>query len=301
MIKKICKTLAVAGVLSLPALAGEQQDWQFSFGVSYRAFDDVDLDTFSFRNSGTLDPAVGPLGIQGFTDATFAAIAAPQAFSVSHVQFSGEDGDVSGSDSFAPVITAEKIYSQKEGVTYSLIANLQYYMMDVSGDGNSIDAVNYSYIALPAPAGIAPAPLGGPFAGLAAGDSVSASVDFEMDLLVLDLGVKASKMFGEKCNGYISGGPTLNLSMIDTSVSESASWTPVTAADTGSYSSSADDDETGLNVGLYAAVGTKMAISETVRCTAEIRYDIVAGTPGTDQAELDLDSFSAQLKLIWDF
>ncbi len=285
---------------------GYENQWRLSVGTSYRGFDEVEFESTNFGNSGNVTPANGPLGIQGFTDATFAGILPPfTAFNTDHAVYNGSDSAIDPEDRWAPVVGLERHLHYLCGWNYNLVINLQYYNVDMSAASTNFTAVNYTHLALPAPGGIIPAPTGGPFNGFQAGTTAIADNEFKMDLLVLDLGIKASRqIINEKMHCSIAGGPSLNFADFKTSRTLSATWTsdPAIPGDTGEASYTEDDDDTNLRVGAYLSMGVQYDLTDRWSVGAEGRYDkLFGGNPGTDLAEIDLDGFSGQLKVFYRF
>ncbi|OGV62859.1 MAG: hypothetical protein A3K19_26125 [Lentisphaerae bacterium RIFOXYB12_FULL_65_16] len=297
MAAKLGLGLVAASIVSLTAMA-EDGGWRLSLGASYRCFDDVEFHNFAFRNYGNTDPANGPLGVQGYTDASFSGLI-PVVFNSDHMSFTGANEDLDDTaDSLAPVIGIEKALWVRDALTLSVVSNLQYYQLDAGGtDTGSLAAAWYQHMWLPGGAGIIPAPVSGPFDGLSSDSSASVKNDMDMDLFVLDLGAKASVSVCEWFGFYGAVGPTLNFSDLETSQTESAQWNKATGPGTDSYSVKHTDDDQSITLGGYAAVGLQFAVTDSVGIAAEYRYDIATDDVSTSQASVDLDGSSAQLKL----
>lgn len=293
--------------LSMAALA-QQDGWQLKLGVSYRSFGDVDFSGFELRNFGIIDPADGNLGIQDYSNETFADIDEPAVFGTDHARYPGGDSSVSSSDSWAPVLGVERVVGARNGWVFSVVANLQYFNVDVSGgasadsdDAGNFETFRYMHQAVPPPGGISPDPLAGPFDGLSDGTSVAVTADFEMDLFVLDLGVKAAYPFDHGLSIFGAVGPTLSICLIDTERTESAEWNDFTNVRR-EYSNREKNDTTAVRIGAYASIGASLRLGERLAVAAEARYDEVFGSdPGTSIAKIDLSGASGIVKLMLSF
>jgi len=297
MAAKLGLGLVAASIVSLTAMA-EDGGWRLSLGASYRCFDDVEFHNFAFRNYGNTDPARGPLGVQGYTNASFSG-PDPVVFNADHIRYTGTSADLDDTaDAMAPVLGIEKALWVRDALTLSVASNLQYYQLDGGGaDSESFSAGWYQHTWLPGGAGIIPTPVSGPFTELSSGTSASVRNDMELDLFVLDLGVKAAFAVCRWFGGYGAFGPSLNFSDLETSQRESAQWNKVGAPGTDSYTLKHTDDDQSLTVGGYAAFGLQFAVTDRIGIAAEYRYDIATDDVSTSQASVDLDGSSAQVKL----
>ena len=291
-------SLVAAGMF--PAVA-DAEGWQVTLGGSYRSFDAVDFNAFNFRNYGNLDGSLGrPLGAQNYSTATFAVVA-PGPFSADHIRYLGGSENIDGA--LAPVIGFEKVIGAQNALSFSWVANGQYYQLgETMSDEQSFTVQNYQHMA-PFLNVIVPAPIAGPFAGFSAGTAASVRNQFDLDLLVLDLGAKADCTLGKRFGMYGAVGPTLNFSDMKTSQQEAATWNPIplVAADTGSYQQTHNDDRQAVTVGGYVALGVQFQLTKTLELAVEYRYDAATNDVSTDLASVDLTGSSAQLKLSFQF
>jgi len=306
---KCVKRLAcvVAGCVSL--VTGAEDGWRLSLGTSYRDFDRIDFKPFPLRNFSHVDPAAGAVGIQGYVNATFqdGSPNVPAAFTADRVQFPGLD---SSAESWAPALGVEKTLCTRGSFVFGFVGNLQYHRVKADDSAGATQAApgefaawNQNYNVL---AGIIILPPPGPYytnVGLVdARTSLMVENELELDLYVLDLGLKAAYWPKPAFNFYGAAGPSLTLSDLETEQVESGSWFPIPSTnDGGAYRESRSDSELKLILGGYVALGTEYRITECLGIAAEYRYDLTAEDAETAHAELDLESGSGQVRLIYSF
>jgi len=311
---RLACTVAVLAAMPLLTVA-QESGWRMGVGASYRDFGDVDFESFTSPNYDNTDPAAGPLGLQGYTigGLVAAGVVIPDfptevPFNADHASFVGGDGSVGSSDSWAPVITFEQVPNAEDGIAVTLVSNLQFYQVDVDTDNDpaALDIHNYQHKAtrIGTVPTIAPNPSSGENAGPSTGTNVTVESDFEMDLFVIDVGLKASM---DVCSGfsiYGAVGPTLNIADIETAQSlEATFFGPANLpGNPGNMRAEEDDDELDFAIGGYISLGGVIQIDERWAIGAEARYDALFGSdPGTSQAEIELDGLSGQLKVLFSF
>jgi len=127
--------------------------------------------------------------------------------------------------------------------------------------------------------------------------------NLEADLYVLDLGLKATFCPDSAFNLYAAAGPTLTLSDMHTYQRERVAWTPLPppANDPGRYAANDRDSETRILLGAYAAIGLQYRISARLTVSAEFRFDVVADSPETRHAEVDLQGGSGVISCLYSF
>jgi opacity protein-like surface antigen len=182
--------------------------------------------------------------------------------------------DVESIDCFGPVISLEFGVWQKEAITLSVIGDFQYYCLDNSRRINGSTTETHSYT-----------PVGehssfGSVIGdiYTFGDSFKAKVD--MDLYILDLGLKADYAFSESFELFASFGPS------------------VAFVDTESKVNDRHDSDEDFIFGLYANVGMAYWFSEKIGISCEIRYDTAFEKVETKDIKQELDGFGGALKLL---
>lgn len=310
--------------LSLTASAG---DWSVSVGASYRSFDSVSFHSLALPNYNSENE---PVGVQGYTIAGLGAVLLPVnpnafdlpgfPFKADFATFNGSHDRVDSSDRWAPVIGVEKALPAflTERLSLSLVGNFQYYNVGLSQtltadstNNGHFTTYNESFTVVdfdgPPPAGLLP-PVFTPgvnphLPGLTDGTSVYVKNRFDMDLFVLDFGIKAATKF-DRCPValYAAVGPTLNIASVDSSQTQGATWnSAVDGTPTSSVPRKRSESELDFLPGIYGAVGISYKITQHIGIAAEYRYDEVFEDAGTSQAQLGLSGQSGQIKLIYEF
>lgn len=305
----------LSGLVALP-LTVTAGDWRVSLGGSYRGFDSVDFSATALRNYGDTNRPLGPLGMQERDPQTLFPGAPPPnllPIPADFARFTGSSESVSSSDGFAPVVGFELALpaAGTERLCLSLVGSFQYYNVEVSenntgswASAGSFDAYHHKYGWLAAGGGVFTPP-GLRTPGLSTGTSVFLRNEFDMDLFVLDLGIKAACKIGDKVpiEIYVALGPSLSIADVDTAQTENATWNPVAnSTDPGAnVPQTRTDSNVDLQPGLYGVVGVSWKFTSHMGLAAEYRYDQVFGDVGTDQGELDLSGSSGQIKLFYEF
>ena len=188
---------------------------------------------------------------------------------------SGTSGkmDVETIDNFGPVLSLEYGIWQKDAITLSLIGEFQYYWLNNSRHVNGLSTETHSYTSVNHPEfGPTPSEV------YTFGDRFKAKVD--MDLYILDLGLKGSYDFSESFGIFAAVGPTL------------------TFADTESKVDGRHDSDEDFIFGLYAGLGATYWFNEKVGLSCEVRYDAAFEKVETKDIKQDLDGFGGALKLL---
>ncbi|OPZ26995.1 MAG: hypothetical protein BWZ02_01809 [Lentisphaerae bacterium ADurb.BinA184] len=306
MKKHLAKFLAVS-VLSIVSVAwaAEGQAWRLGLGVSYRDFDDISIEATAIGDSDNTDPAAGPIGLQGYENGEFPAYVG--ALSVDYAQFLGGDADSDTIDQFSPVLTFEMpFWYPSECVEVGFVSNFQFWMLDADADV-AASAVNPGPFATwfedrTAAPGFIISPATGGGAGLLPGTTLTGTGDIEFDLYELDLGVKVAWILGSRFSVHAAAGPTINYSEVEYEASYTATWTPLLGtADPGTDTDSFEDDDDKFSIGAYAAVGVGFNLTDRLSLAVEGRYDWLSDVAELDGIEVDLDSFSGLIKLLYMF
>ena len=293
------------GIAAFVCTQAYAEGWRLGVGVSYRDFQDLEFESFSLRNYNQTDPTTGNLGLQGYEN-NVTLVPYTGGFAVDHAAFKGTGEDFSTGSRTAPVITLEKSWRQDDALHLSWVFNLQYYDLDNSFGTDVTGAAASRYFNTfnrnhwSVGGNLAPA-FPGATPGLQAGTKVFVRHEFDLDLYVLDFGLKAD--YATKfANFSLAGGPTLNLSLADSRRTEGATWNPVGGtADPGSYTRSESASRDQLVLGGYLAAGVNFSLTERWTLAAEYRYDVASEKVGTHHAELDLDGQSLLLRLSYAF
>ncbi len=310
--KKMCLHFVIMLVSFPMVLSAEEQFWRISAGAVYRGFDDVEFSGFQFRNFGQIDPAEQPLGIQGYTDSSFDNIARPFIFSVDHARYHGGEASIDSSDSWGPVISLERTVLREEDFSLAIAANIQYFSFNANKsaradrhDTEGFEVFNYRYQAIPG--AIAPV-YSDRQSGFASRNNTSISVrnEFDMDLYVFDIGLKGYYTPHHMVDLFVAAGPSLNYTDIETSQTQTASWTEHSPTPPferrNSYRKHQSEDDTDWIFGAYFSLGGRLNFTRHIGLSVQARYDEAFGSdPGTSQASLDFSGFSGVLKLDYRF
>jgi hypothetical protein len=298
-------------VLTVSAADGAMR---LRLGASYRVFDDVDFGQVAFANWGTQSNPTGPYGVQGVTNLVGAPVGTP--VTLDYMRFNGSDVGVESDSAWAPVLGLSWDVLEEDDWTWSVVSNLQAYGVDAGdtaqGDnaagGNGFDLERYRHWVLAG--GVVSPGLAVPGPG-AGGTAFAVRSEFELDLMVLDLGLEARKRY-RNFEFTTAAGPTLNYSYCDTSQREMVSWAAQAGGlvPAGAYMVMHEESDRDLNVGVYGSLGLNVrmggGVSTGSRCCPvtlglECRYDYVPDDVGTDLAEIDLSGFSGQVRLVFEF
>lgn len=181
--------------------------------------------------------------------------------------------DVETIDCFGPVLSLEYGVWQKEAITLSIIGSFQYYWLNNSRHVNGLSTESHTYTSVNHPEfGSAQGEV------YTFGDRFKAKMD--MDLYVLDLGLKADYAFSESFELFAACGPTL------------------TFADTESKVDGRHDSDEDFIFGIYAGVGAAYWFNEKIGVSCEVRYDAAFDKVETKDVKQDLDGFGGMLKLL---
>ncbi|MBP5672983.1 MAG: outer membrane beta-barrel protein [Victivallales bacterium] len=191
------------------------------------------------------------------------------------VEANGTSGkmDVESIDCFGPVLSLEYGIWQKDAVTLSLIGGFQYYHLDNSRHINAYATETHSFMPVNNPQ------FGSVIGNVSTlGDVFKAKMD--MDLFILDLGLKAAYSLNESFDLFVTVGPTL------------------TIADTESKVDGHHDSDDDCILGLYASAGAAWWFSEKISLSCEVRYDTAFEKVETKDIKQELDGFGGALKLL---
>jgi hypothetical protein len=279
---------------------GADSSWSLRFGPTYRDLDAVEFGEASFRNLGNQNNPAGPYGVQNAT--TVGAVPAGTPVALDYVQWPGATEHVDQSDHWGPGIGIGLRGPEVSLLRLGLAANVQAYAVRVSKSGagsmvapGPFSATQYRHLVL---IGGALSPQVAQIAPAAGGTQFAVCDTFDMDLIVLDLGLEAQTAW-RQLSFTLAAGPTLNLADCE-SVQRSTVWWAAQAGGSlpaGLYAARNHDSELNVIPGLYGSVGIMWAISARLALGAELRYDTAVSEAETDSAGIDLDGASVQARM----
>jgi hypothetical protein len=288
----------LAAALAVSAATAEEGAWKLKLGASYRAFDDFEFGAADLPGSTTAADPAGPFGIQDLTPAQ-PGFVAPSLVTVDVVSYAGADVETESSSGFAPYIGGEYVLQEEDNIAWSLAFGFQYFTPDGDASANTVGLTSTptTYDVLldgGVPTIIPPAS----FVGAAGASAVTVTQEWEVDLAVLDLGVKGNYDAGGFSFG-LEAGPTLNFIDVETSQSFDTSAATVIpgAATAGTAMPQASDDDSDVSLGLYIGLSVGFDISDTVGVGLGYRYDWVDQDAETAHGSLDLSSHSFMLSV----
>ncbi|GEM_PF-5632932 len=291
-------------------------DWVVTFGISYRNFKNPELKSGAsssfedfilndadgmYYNAGT-PASPNQDAMKAAWDARFPGVTSgvrQMTFgSFNGAQFS-KNGSYGNADQIAPILGFEKGLWEKDELDVKLVGNFQFFTMDSGAKGSGAASISdrYDYWVARSAAGINYNTISklAPSSSVAGTVPVSASVDFDMDLYVFDLGLNAGYNFDNGVRGFVAAGPTLTLA----DMNSSSSVTVVTGNGIGKNSDSDDDLE--FNLGLYVSVGANYWLNESIGLSGELRFDRGCGDVGTRYFSQNMDTVGGILKLQYRF
>ena len=273
-------------------------------GAAYRTFGDVQVESAKLRNYDAMYSVGGPLGIQGYS--RLPGLRDGSGVTADQIMYLG--GDASTDNVWAPVLGVQKDLWRRGALSLRLTAGLAYYAVDAelgaqggSGAGGPFAAAHYNYLVadervLVPPINDAPLP------GFSPGTSASFQLSrFEMDLLVLDVGLRAQY---DIQRFYVAAGigPAFYWAESKSSTTESGAWNAIPGTgDPGFYRQEHSESGSDTALGVYVSLSAGVHITPRVAAELEVRADEVGGTSGTSQAALDLSGQSGLLKVVLDF
>ena len=235
--------------------------WFGGIGLGYRKFDNT-----VFKGSGSSSTSL-------YKDKDMGAMY-ESAYSTT---ISGnEKASVDAGDSLAPMLFSGFSFYKDGSITLSAVAGFQYFSFDNSADVESVTTISYRYTSVNHPEF-------GDVEGVSNSISDSFKAKAELDLYVLDLGLRGDYALTDKFALYASAGPTINFTDFKTK----------------SYGISKSSDK--CIVGCYAQAGLSFSITEYVAIATDIRYDMAFDEAETRFAKQELDGFGASLKLVFSF
>ncbi|MBN2449514.1 MAG: hypothetical protein JXR77_03945 [Lentisphaeria bacterium] len=292
------------GFLVLSAAHAAEDVWRLGAGVVYRHFGDVEFRSFRFRNHDTIYSEGGPFGIQGYS--VLPGLADGSGVTADRVRFRGGEDDVDSE--WAPVVSIERDVWTSGDFTLSILGALSYYTLDAefgacgsAGNPGRFDASHFNYLVAESQV-LAPPINNQPLPGFSPGTSASIRIsDFELDMLVLDIGVRGRFHLDPF---YLTGslGPSFYWAEVESRVTESGSWNAIPGTgDTGGYTRSRRDSGSDTAVGAFVSLGAGWRVVDWLALEVEMRLDEVAGSIGTDHARLDPDGYSGVFKAVFGF
>ncbi len=268
-------------------------------GAAYRSFGDVQVEGVRLRNYDSMYTAGVPLGIQGYS--RLPGLRDGSGVTADQVMYAG--GDASTDNVWAPVLGVQKDLWRRGALSLRLTAGLAYYAVDadLAAGGGALSAAHYNYL-LADERVLAPPINSVPLAGFSPGTSAAFELSgFEMDLLVLDLGLRAQYDI-QRFYVAVGMGPAFYWAETDSTTVESGAWNAIPGTgDPGFYRQERSDSDSDTAVGLYLSLAAGVHITPRISAELEFRVDEVSGTTGTSQAALDLSGQSGLVKVVFDF
>jgi hypothetical protein len=294
---------ALITVVSVGAL-GEDYGLHLQLGGAYRSFGDVQVESVKLRHYDSMYEPGGPLGIQGYS--VLPGLRDGSGVTADQVAFRG--GDVATDNAWAPVLGVQKDLWRQGALSLRLTAGLAYYTVDASlgargaaGAGGQFAAQHYNYL-LAEQTVLVPPINDAPLPGFSPGTSATFQLShFEMDLLVLDLGLRAQY---DIQRFYLAAGvgPAFYWAHTQSTAVESGAWNAIPGTgDPGFYREEHSASGSDTAIGLYASLSAGVHLSAHIAAELEVRLDEVGGMVGTAQAALDLRGQSGLLKIVFDF
>ena len=313
---KLVILLGIYVIASCKLLA--QTEWKFSLGTSYRDFDDVEFSSLAFRNSDNVNAVGGPFGIQ---DLAGMQPSLPNGAQVTAetVTFTGGSGDVDFSESWATVVVGAEttldivsLMNMEDRFSISLVFNFLLFEVEVneSHKGSAADPGEFvgtqsNYLVAD---GLVLVPPVASVNGIASGTSASVNNDFDMNLMVFDIGLKPT-FSTDRLSAGVAIGYTMSIADIETRQREQGRFRDIAnAVDasgvsvSGPYGISRNDETSDVLPGGYVAFEIEFGITDAIGLAFQYRYDWV-GKSGVsnNQAELDLDGQSGAVRLVYNF
>lgn len=311
-------------------VAFAEEEWDFTIGINYRSFEDVDIKSLKFNNpanpnyingsatdtdgDGIIDTLVyGDGGLQTspqlFSSPPVAAPLFPNDGSAP-ASVATFDNIGFGSDSteydegYGIVLGASK--GLQDNVDYKWNLDLSLTTVTSQMDYNATPGLAVTSDQFLIPGGsVNIVPVGGNpttlvnanqiLTGASGLGSNTGTLNYDFDLNLYTFGTGVSGNLKKGRFGFSLGvGPTLSLADFDVEVVE-------VATGTGSYTRKQTDDETDLVFGIYLNVGISIDISDSIAIQVQYRFDEVFDEVDTSLAEVDIDGSSGQLNLIFGF
>lgn len=295
--KKLLSALIMGGLLlGLTAAAQDAATTEDSsvnglklgVGLSYRNFHTVRLHGTSQR--GTEGYAIGAPAVAGlYTDAnqvTSSALSLP-AYKMSSDGYSTHThGKFGFGEQLSPVLSASSLVWQDDNFTVEAIANFQFFNMNTNQYAQATERFRYfetRWINNKAMMGITAdnqfaTVINPKYSELAVARN-DGKISFDLQLYVLDLGLKANYTFADNFDIFAAAGPSLSI------------------ADMESHSYAHSDNDTEWILGFYASVGGNYMFTESLGLSLEARYDEAFKHANTHYGNLNLDSWSTLAKL----
>ncbi len=242
------------------------------------------------------------------------------------IDFNGSSDNWTGGDGVGTVFGLDRVLSSRDGWTLSVVGNLQYLGPTLTRThrgrmtGNSrftteqtlhtfVDVEDIPndniFIGVPNPSsGVNPV----------TADNTQFSIEnnFDLDLFVLDFGLRSS--YGNRrLKVNLAAGPSINFSRVKSRQILRASWdeissnipppfaTPPVVIPAGTYREDLDDSSSSVVMGGYVSAGWSVEFIPGFGVAGDFRYDFLDDILDTDLAEVELDDFSLQLSVFVKF
>jgi hypothetical protein len=264
-----------------------------------------------------------PLSFDGITVADGVNVA------LDYIRYNGGSDNFGSEEGLAPALGLERKLVNRQAWQLSFVGNLQYLEPDLSeshsgrmGDNYDFTHKQYSHSVVDANGGsgnpatdisivINPVAIGTDSSPKDDNTAYSIRNELDLSLFMLDLGLKLGiKHKRLLFNG--AAGLTLNYADMKSSQLMTASWNDISSSegpfaappiviDAGTYREEQDDSLSRLLAGGYISAGLSYALTPSLKLSSDFRYDFVENSLRTDQAKVDLNGFSLQLRLSVNF
>ncbi len=278
-------------IATMPLLLGaaeiSTEGMTFHIGANYRNFDDVEFQGFAFDNFNNSAVVGGPFGVQGFVNV---GSNPPPQIQADYVMFGGSEDDTDG---WGPGFGIElPVGNEEEDIALSLVGNFGFFSLqagEISSDGLLTGSAPHDVLGDGTVVPINPNTTPDPTQNLTPGAPTGVQVenDFDMELYVLDIGLKGTIGVMDNFAFAVAAGPTLSIGDLDTFQREVGS--------AGGRRTS--DSETDVVLGLYVNLEASYQFNESLGVSLGYRYDYASDDVSTDQAELDLDGHGGQIRV----
>jgi len=278
-------------------LADQQSPWSVTCGAAWRSLGGVEINAVRFRNAGNV--LQGPFGVQDYLE--LPVLFDGSGVTVDNLYVKGKHADFEGQSAYAPFVALRRDLLVRDRLTLSLQGSFQFQALDASLSASKrIRGTHYNYVVMGGQ--VAPPPVSEGLAGFSPGlRSATVSADFEADLFILDVGIRA-EMPLKAITLSVAAGPTLAIADMTTKVATSASWNPIPGADdSGAYRERAADSRWRTAFGIYGSVGITLSLSDRIALELAARYDWAGQELSSDHASLQLDGASARLSVTYRF
>ncbi len=286
-----------------------EHEIRLTLGLVYRNFDDVKFNKFALSNHGNEATPGGPFGVQGYTT----TISSNSVVFADYIHYLGGEDD---SDKWAPSIGFEMPIGEDNMLDF--VFNFSFFSIQ-SGEkdtGNrtnngNFSAQNFSHLVIgpitQPPSNRVVVPMNPATQTLNPnfnpGTNATVENDFDLEMYMFDFGLKGS-IHMDALSLCLAAGPTLTISDAHSVQKALVTYSSAPADDpsyTGVSSQRKSDSDTDFILGLYGAIDLQFQFNDSLALAVGYRYDFASDEAGTKQAEQDLETHGARIRLIVSF